>query len=80
MRVPTSTNVLQGFISPLNMYRFPLVGLVQVRGCNERQGHVDHVLFSTARGLVDQAAHWGSTDVILQLKFMLFSYTYFHSQ
>lgn len=44
----TSLDVLKGFITFLKAHCFPLVGFIQIHGCNDRQGHVDHVLLTTA--------------------------------
>lgn len=61
----TGLYVLECFVPLLKAYALPLLCLIQICGCNDRQGHVDHVLLSTARRLVDQTAHGFPTNGVL---------------
>lgn len=68
----TGLDVLEGFVALLKADRLPLVCLIQVCGCDDRQGHVDHVLLSTTGRLVDQTAHGLPTNGVLHQQRYLF--------
>lgn len=58
----TSFHVLNGVATFAKANRFPLIGFVQVRGGDHRQGHAHDVLLSTAMRLQDEVFHGISTE------------------
>lgn len=62
---PTGLYVFDGFVALIEADSLPLLGFVQISCRYHGQGHVDHVLLSTARWLVNECSHGLATDCIL---------------
>lgn len=69
---PTSLYVFDGFVTLLEADSLPLLGFVQIGGRYHGQGHVDHVLLSTARWLVNECSHGLAADGILNQSRQIF--------